>query len=428
MPAGGTSEPAGAQGKVQGKVLVLGDDMRAFLAVVRSLGRAGHSVHAVPYKQDAPALASRYIDRVHTLPPHAGEGVVWRRAMRSLIDAHRFDLVIPCCDRGILMFAAHRDHFADVAIALPSPQAIASLFDKHETRRLAERLGVPVAPGRMVEPGDDAATLVAEYGLPLAIKERRSYRLDDLSRRGEVTIVDDAKQLEATLAGRRPGDEMLVESFFVGTGVGVSVIASDGAVLTAFQHRRLREPVGGGGSYLRESEPVRRDMRDAVEAICRDTAFTGVAMFEFRDDTATGAWILLEVNARFWGSLPLPLSLGVDFPRYLYELLVDGREVSQVTYEHRVRGRNLLVNAYDVLLRARSARSNEAEAGGELVRLVSLPWNWLRGRERIDEFVADDLRPALREIAHAQGTLLQAARRRGRARVEGRGVVRAAKP
>ena len=40
------------------KVLVLGDDMRIFLSIVRSLGRAGKEVHAVPLNWQSPALNS----------------------------------------------------------------------------------------------------------------------------------------------------------------------------------------------------------------------------------------------------------------------------------------------------------------------------------------------------------------------------------
>ena len=41
-----------------GRVLVFGDDMRIFLAIVRSLGRAGKEVHVVPFDWHAPALTA----------------------------------------------------------------------------------------------------------------------------------------------------------------------------------------------------------------------------------------------------------------------------------------------------------------------------------------------------------------------------------
>jgi len=43
-------------------------------------------------------------------------------------------------------------------------------------------------------------------------------------------------------------------------------------------------------------------------------------MVEFRHDGATGETALMEVNGRFWGSLPLNTVAGVDFPLYAWQL------------------------------------------------------------------------------------------------------------
>ena len=56
-----------------GRVLVFGDDMRIFLAVVRSLGRSGKEVHAVPFNWHAPALKSRYIAAIHQVPRYSDD-------------------------------------------------------------------------------------------------------------------------------------------------------------------------------------------------------------------------------------------------------------------------------------------------------------------------------------------------------------------
>ena len=45
-------------------------------------------------------------------------------------------------------------------------------------------------------------------------------------------------------------------------------------------------------------------------------------MVEFKWDQATDTFALLEINGRFWGSLPLALAAGVDFPYYLYQIAV----------------------------------------------------------------------------------------------------------
>ena len=57
-----------------------------------------------------------------------------------------------------------------------------------------------------------------------------------------------------------------------------------------------------------------------------DLRYTGLIMVEFRINVETDDWALIETNGRFWGSLPLAVAAGVDFPRYLYEMLDRGSD------------------------------------------------------------------------------------------------------
>ena len=80
-----------------GKVLVLGSDTRAFLSVMRSLGRAGLTVHVAGCPAESPARHSRYVSVSHQVPP-PGASNQWRAALMSLMETEAFDLVIPCDD------------------------------------------------------------------------------------------------------------------------------------------------------------------------------------------------------------------------------------------------------------------------------------------------------------------------------------------
>ena len=179
-------------------------------------------------------------------------------------------------------------------------------------------------------------------------------------------------------------------------GVGVSVLANQGRIIQAFQHRRLRE--GRSGSSCRVSEPVNSGMLSACQAICESTRLTGVCMFEFRYNPVTADWVLLEVNARFWGSLPLPLSLGVDFPRFLYELMVRNTEVPQVNYSAGIMARNFALDGRNLLADAPKLRAPEFGRWlSDVADFLTQPMRWLAGTERSDTFVKDDFMPAFLE-------------------------------
>ncbi|HEY0311587.1 MAG TPA: ATP-grasp domain-containing protein [Allosphingosinicella sp.] len=373
------------------RVLVLGDDTRSFLAIVRSLGRAGFAVHAAPFDFTSPALASRYVGKVHRLPPYSLSADAWVAALSAVIAADGIDLVIPCDDRTLLPLDRHANALAPARLALPNRGAMAAFFDKAETRRLAQEEGVPVAPGRLLGDGERAEALAAEFGLPLALKPRSSYTLGQAGAKSSVRIVRTCQALAEALARiERPG-EWLAEGFFHGVGIGVSVLADEGVVLEAFQHRRLREASETGGSSDRVSEPLDTRLLAAVEALARRTALSGVAMFEFRRAAGSDAYILLEVNARFWGSLPLAVAAGCDFPADLARLLLGGTRPAAAPYRTGLRRRDFGGEYYRVL--------KAAEGAGPVVRLSRLAAGLSRltasaatGRG-IDTCAADDAAP-----------------------------------
>jgi protein-tyrosine-phosphatase len=226
------------------------------------------------------------------------------------------------------------------------------------------------------------------------VKPRRSYALQTLGARGKVRAVRDADALAKVLREADP-DETLLEQFFPGWGIGVSVLASRGRVLQAFEHHRVRELAGA--SYYRISAPLTPELTRACEAMVAAVPYTGVAMFEFKRNDS-GDWILLEVNARPWGSMPLPLALGVDFPYRWYRLLAAGEEAPAVEYRTGVYGRNLVPDLYASWAEATGLRLGPipmakfiALRGVELLRMVT-------GREVHDVLVRDDPRPGVAEL------------------------------
>ena len=412
----------------RGKVLVLGDDTRGFLATVRSLGRQGVVVHAAPTNFRSPALLSRYIGAVHDLPPWMGSGADWLAAMAALLRAEQFDLVIPCDERTLLPLQRHRTQLAALTtLAIPDDPGIAALFDKHSTRELARQVGVNVSPGRLARAEDTAAGLLAEFGAPVVVKPRQSYSLDGLATRGRVHVLGTEPELAAVLEGI-DRDGTLFEGYFAGDGLGVSILASGGRLLQAFEHHRVREQ--SGSSYYRISAALNPDLVQACAAVAGAIQYTGVAMFEFKRNAA-GGWILLEVNARPWGSLPLPVALGVDFPYRWFRLMVEHEETPPVEYRTGVYGRNLMQDLVATRLEAHALHLGLATylrfmAGraAELLRLVT-------GREVHDVLVRDDLRPGLAEIGRGLAKAVRRAARllpgtAGRTQVQARAQVAAA--
>ena len=123
----------------------------------------------------------------------------------------------------------------------------------------------------------------------------------------------------------------------------MEVLMRGGEALAVFQHRRLREkPATGGISVLCESAAPDARLAGWAISLLRAMNWDGVAMVEYRVDPISGEARLLEVNGRFWGSLPLAIRSGVDFPAwYLASRVARDWKPSAAPYRAGVRCRSL---------------------------------------------------------------------------------------
>ena len=251
-------------------------------------------------------------------------------------------------------------------VALPSAEALDVLQDKFATTALARSLGVPVPREAIVSERGEGAALRDTFSPPLIIKPPRSFTLEDLDERRRVARAENWHEVDLLLDEMLVDGPVAVQDLFRGTGIGVEMLLGDGVPLLAFQHVRLHEPLHGGGSSYRCSVPVSEELLGFATRLLGALRYTGVAMVEIKQDPQTGRSVLLEVNARFWGSLPLALAAGANFPLALFELLVEGRTKFDGRYRVGLCARNLTDDAWWHVQNLRADRSDPT--------LNSRPW------------------------------------------------------
>jgi len=382
-----------------GKVLVLGSDTRSFLSVVRSLGRYGLSVHVGWCPSGSPALRSRYIRKIHRIPEYSQDDHSWKRELIRLMKEERFELVIPCNDPSIIPLYLNRKELEVYGrLALLHESAFEQCFDKAKTSLLARSLGISVPKEIRISKMEETKEVLEKLSLPVVIKPISSYTKERLSKKRFVRKAYTPEQLRGYLNTALSKGEVLVQENFIGTGMGVEVMAANGNILVAFQHVRVHEPLMGGGSSYRKSVPLNPELLAASAKLMKALDYTSVAMLEFKMNLKTEKWVLIEINGRFWGSLPLAMASGVDFPRYLYQMLVEGKMEFPQDYKTNIHCRNLLIDLGWMKENLHADKNDPTLATRPLPELAKEVFNILRLRERSDTFVLDDPRPAIAEL------------------------------
>lgn len=286
------------------RVLVTDANNRVALAVVRALGR---DVVAVEQRRFARRVPAAFLSR----------GVVERHVLPDLRDGFvealakiRADVVIPVSTNVLLAVARERHRFARVPV--PDLATIRRANDKNSVLAVARRAGVPIPRSWAPESDEDLDGVAAALRFPAVVKMRddAGTYLDPGER---YRFVGSAEELYEAW---RLWDHPVVQEKIEGEGYGCGFLAREGELLAAVCHRRVREyPIGGGPSAMCESLEDERLVGHA-RALARELRWTGVAMAEFKRE-ADGGYRLLEINPRFWGSLPLALKAGVNFPQLL---------------------------------------------------------------------------------------------------------------
>ena len=259
-------------------------------------------------------------------------------------------------------------------------------------------LGVPVPRQIEATTLDLLRQAATELGFPVFLKPETSSRLPNPFARQNVHRAGDSAQLERYGAEILAYGPVLAQQNVSGIGVGVEFLSHEGEILTAFQHERVHEAPGGGRSGYRRSVLLDPEMYGAVEQLARALKYTGLAMVEFKQDPATRRWALLEVNGRVWGSLPLAIAAGVDFPRYLYEMLVLGRRDFPKRYRANLYCRHWTADLGWLRSKTSADRRDKSLTIQPKASLGSEIFNIVSGRERSDTFQFVDPLPAFVDL------------------------------
>ena len=110
-----------------------------------------------------------------------------------------------------------------------------------------------------------------------------------------------------------------MQEYVKGDGYGFFAYYEEGSCKRIFMHKRIREfPASGGASVCAEAF-YDKALLNYGKKLLDALKWNGVAMVEFKLDSITGEFKLLEINPKFWGSLDLSLVSGVNFPYFLVQ-------------------------------------------------------------------------------------------------------------
>jgi len=331
-------------------VLVLDGNQNQAVASVRSLARAGHIVFAGEASSWSKAGWSRSCSGTLRYPAPKENVAAFLDSICSFVRQHPGTLVLPMTEATALPISEHRESLAGAGalFVLPEHHDLLRAFDKDETTQLAASLGIAVPHSILVNSPQEASSAATSVEYPVVLKPRASEELSGGSIRtaGRPRYARNPDEFqEAYHDLHRRCSALLVQSFVAGEGAGYFALMNHGELRAEFAHRRIRDvyPTGSGSAVRVSVEPDPAIRRDSL-AILAALRWHGVAMVEYRKQPGLPP-VFMEVNGRFWHSLPLACYAGVDFPVLLARMAERGDIELHSGYKSGVRCRWFLGDA-----------------------------------------------------------------------------------
>jgi predicted ATP-grasp superfamily ATP-dependent carboligase len=325
--------------------IVLDGGLKSALAAVRSLGRRGIFVSAAAERKSGMALHSRYVRArfVYPSPYTDSEGFV-RAVKAEAVRLGGKPVIYTFSDATYLALYAARESLREYAtLVYPPEKSVEIAFNKAATHSIARLVGVPTITTHMLESREEVARLAETLSYPAVIKTRRSVTWHEgKGVFGSASFVHTREGLVQKFTELKDvlGEAPLIQDLIRGEEYGVEMIADDGVPRACIVHHRMRSlSPTGGASVLKEviTEGVLHDqMVMYADRLVKELAWSGPVMVEFKVDADSREPKLMEINGRFWGSLPLSIAAGIDMPYYYFLLATGGEFPEAVSPRHTV--------------------------------------------------------------------------------------------
>lgn len=326
------------------QIIIFDGETRSALAALRSLRARTIPVIVASHKKKALSFSSKYCTKKFVYPSPGTNRAAFLDFVAGYLKENQNVLCMTFTDTttdalhtGISQGLIPKNVFFG-----PTKEQYMRATDKRVLATIASELGIPVPQEIQNFTIDSVNTLK----FPLIIKPARS-----VSWNGERAYKDTARFVttpercveEYRALSKNVDRVPLLQKVIVGDEYGVSLIAEHGEIRTLFAHKRLRSiSPHGGASALRESIAVTPEMESIAQKLVRALNWNGVMMIELKHDTESGKLTLIEINARFWGSLFLAIRAGVNFPYLLYRAHQATLSSEPLHYETGVRARHFV--------------------------------------------------------------------------------------
>lgn len=335
-------------------VLVPAVDAPSAATCLRSLGRRGIRTIGFSERKNA-ALASRYCDEAVAIPSPTENLIGYRDGLLQLARQPDVRTIIPMREENIYVLSKYRDKFGKhVSPFWPSFETLRIAHDRVRLVAAAKKANVPVPETQVLDE-------VGEWDHKRIVKSRYSVLTNDYvdstpsgetARGGSTTYLQPGQEPDREAICEEMDHVPIVQEYVSGPEYALWALYDHGKPVATCQKHQIRAfSYAGGTSIFRETVRI-PELERVGRTLLDHLNWHGFASVQFKRDSNTGEFKLMEINPRVWVSIACAVRAGMDFPYYYWRLAGDEPVHVTSNYEegvatHRIGGEMMYL--YSVL-------------------------------------------------------------------------------
>lgn len=294
-------------------VLIPDGENEHVLWTTRSLAQSGAvNIHILSSKRWPPVRFSRHC-RLYEFKPMGEDPQARLAAVIGIIKRVHIDILLPVSEEGVLFALTEHEALAKLVALPPLPEldSFNTARDKWRLNQFACRHNLPAPPSLLVTFDATFEQRLAGLEYPVLLKPTR---LTDGQGIRRFETRDDLRRFLHSQERQAVEGNYLVQSYVPGSDMGFSALCRDGQILAFTMQRGVISAAHRFGPLMAMEFIQAADVLDIGRRLLAALRWSGVAHIDLRRDSRDGQAKILEINARYWGSLLGSLVAGVNFP------------------------------------------------------------------------------------------------------------------
>lgn len=309
----------------------------SFLYCVRK--QKGFNYFLLTHKPKSSAGHSRYIKGLRYYKEYSELETVIPECLREW----DIDALMPIGEKESLEVSKHRATFELLCKVMPltDPKHFEIATDKKALNRFLLERDLALMSATLDLDDPNFEDKLDDFPFPGLVKPAQG------AFGSGISTVKNKEELQSFLKREKPdAGQYYLQEYIGGSDINCIVVCQDGEVL----HWSVQEsPAKEIGNYNKNDDLIFKSAPEVLERVIpmlKALNYQGVACIDLRRDLEKNKVFLLEINARFWGSMMasftranvnfplimLKLTLGETVPEYRKK---EGRQISMGTFKHQ---------------------------------------------------------------------------------------------